>query len=316
MPAGAARTVPPAAGATPAMAQWFAAKAEHPDALLFFRMGDFYELFFADAEAAAAALDIALSHRGEHSGQPIPMCGVPCTLAAEIYLARLIRRGFRVAVVEQMEDPKNRTGKAPIRRAVVRPDHTRHVLTEEALLEAGRPNLLVALARDAGRRGRCLDRRFHWPVRDQRDRSHGAGLAAGPAGTGRDTGTGRARPGRLGGHSVARTGRIADADCAPPLLQTFGSPTSTRWLISESRGRGRGNGARLVLNSAEDDALPAHRPSGRRTIRVPADGCGDTRQPGVPLLARQRRLAYAARRCAADLTAAGAPVLTTGWQRR
>ncbi len=125
MPAGVVAPVPPAAGATPAMAQWFAAKSEHPDALLFFRMGDFYELFFADAEAAAAALDIALSHRGEHGGQPIPMCGVPHH-AAEIYLARLIRRGFRVAVVEQTEDPKNRTGKAPIRREVVRADHARH----------------------------------------------------------------------------------------------------------------------------------------------------------------------------------------------
>lgn len=101
------------------MAQWFVAKAEHPDALLFFRMGDFYELFFADAEAAAAALDITLSHRGEHAGTPIPMCGVPHH-ASEVYLARLIRRGFRVAIVEQMEDPRARTGKLPIRREVVR----------------------------------------------------------------------------------------------------------------------------------------------------------------------------------------------------
>jgi DNA mismatch repair protein MutS len=137
---------PTATGATPAMAQWFAAKADHPDALLFFRMGDFYELFFADAEAAAAALDIALSHRGEHAGQPIPMCGVPHH-AAELYLARLIRRGFRVAIVEQMEDPKTRTGKAPIKREVVRLI-TPGTVTEEALLEAGRPNLLVAIARD------------------------------------------------------------------------------------------------------------------------------------------------------------------------
>jgi DNA mismatch repair protein MutS len=126
------------------MAQWFAAKADHPDALLFFRMGDFYELFFADAEAAAAALDIALSHRGEHAGSPIPMCGVPHH-ASEIYLARLIRRGFRVAIVEQMEDPKARTGKLPIKREVVR-IITPGTLTEEALLEAGRPNLLLALA--------------------------------------------------------------------------------------------------------------------------------------------------------------------------
>ena len=127
------------------MAQWFAAKAEHPDALVFFRMGDFYELFFADAEAAAAALDIALTARGEHAGAPIPMCGVPVH-AAEAYLARLIRRGFRVAVAEQMEDPKaRRSAKVPIRRAVVRLI-TPGTLTEDALLEAGRSNFLLAMA--------------------------------------------------------------------------------------------------------------------------------------------------------------------------
>jgi DNA mismatch repair protein MutS len=134
------------ANATPAMAQWFAAKETHPDALLFFRMGDFYELFFADAEAAAAALDIVLSHRGEHNGVPIPMCGVP-KHAAETYLARLIRRGYRVAVAEQMEDPKTRaSAKTPIRREVVRL-MTPGTITEEALLEAGQPNLLLGLAR-------------------------------------------------------------------------------------------------------------------------------------------------------------------------
>jgi DNA mismatch repair protein MutS len=99
------------------MAQWFALKADHLDALLFLRMGDFYELFFADAEAVA--LDIALTARGEHAGAPIPMGGVPVH-AAKAYLARLIRRGFRIAVAEQMEDPKKRPGKAPIRREVIR----------------------------------------------------------------------------------------------------------------------------------------------------------------------------------------------------
>ena len=130
-------------GATPAMAQWFALKAENPDALLFFRMGDFYELFFEDADAASAALDIALTHRGEHAGKPIQMCGVPAH-AADAYLARLIRRGFRVAVGEQMEDPKLRVGKAPIRRAVVRLV-TPGTLTEETLLDSSRPNLLLGL---------------------------------------------------------------------------------------------------------------------------------------------------------------------------
>jgi DNA mismatch repair protein MutS len=139
---------PTAQGATPAMAQWFAAKADHPNALLFFRMGDFYELFFADAEAAATALDIALSHRGEHNGAPIPMCGVPHH-AAESYLLRLIRRGWRVAIVEQIEDPKSRpaNSKAPIKRAVTRVV-TPGTITEDTLLEAGRANLLLALTRE------------------------------------------------------------------------------------------------------------------------------------------------------------------------
>ena len=134
-----------AEGASPAIAQWFGLKAENPDALLFLRMGDFYELFFADAEAAASALDIALTKRGEHGGAPIPMCGVPVH-AADAYLSRLIRRGFRVAVAEQMEATKGRTGKAPLKRAVVRLV-TPGTLTEDSLLDAHRPNLLLALAR-------------------------------------------------------------------------------------------------------------------------------------------------------------------------
>ncbi len=128
------------------MAQWFAVKARHPDALVFFRMGDFFEMFFADAEAASAALDIALTHRGEHAGAPIAMCGVPVH-AADAYLARLIRRGFRVAVAEQMENPKARVGRGPIRREVVRVV-TPGTLTEDTLLEARRPNLLLALSAD------------------------------------------------------------------------------------------------------------------------------------------------------------------------
>ncbi len=136
------------------MAQWFAIKAEHEDALLFFRMGDFYELFFADAQAASAALDIALTARGKHQEQPVPMCGVPVS-QAEMYLARLIRRGFRVAIVEQMEDPaaaRARGAKGPLARAVVRLV-TPGTLTEESLLEAGRANFLLAIVPEGGRLG-------------------------------------------------------------------------------------------------------------------------------------------------------------------
>ncbi len=133
---------------TPMMAQYLEIKAQYPDALLFYRMGDFYELFFDDAVAASAALDIALTKRGKHAGDDIPMCGVPVH-SAENYLLTLIRKGFRVAVGEQMESPeqaKKRGSKSVVQRDVVRLV-TPGTLTEESLLEARRHNYLAALAR-------------------------------------------------------------------------------------------------------------------------------------------------------------------------
>jgi DNA mismatch repair protein MutS len=133
------------------MAQYFAAKAAQPDALVFFRMGDFYELFFDDAKAAAGALGIALTARGTHAGEPIPMAGVPVH-AAEAYLAKLIRAGFKVSVCEQMEDPseaKKRGSKAVVRRDVVRVV-TPGTLTEDSLLDARGANRLAAVAFRAG----------------------------------------------------------------------------------------------------------------------------------------------------------------------
>ncbi|MCU0802296.1 MAG: DNA mismatch repair protein MutS [Rhodobacteraceae bacterium] len=132
---------------TPMMAQYLEIKARHPHAILFYRMGDFYEMFFDDAVAAAAALDIALTKRGQHQGQDIPMCGVPVH-AAEGYLLTLIRKGFRVAIAEQMEDPaeaRKRGYKAVVRRDVVRLV-TPGTLTEDSLLEARRSNYLAAYA--------------------------------------------------------------------------------------------------------------------------------------------------------------------------
>ncbi len=138
--------------ATPAMAQYFELKAANPGYLLFYRMGDFYELFFEDAEIASRILGIALTKRGKHAGEDIPMCGVPVH-AAEEYLHKLIAAGQRVAVCEQMEDPaeaKRRRGhKAVVQREVVRLV-TPGTLTEETLLEAGRHNFLAALARARG----------------------------------------------------------------------------------------------------------------------------------------------------------------------
>ena len=142
---------PLAADASPVMAQFFEAKARQPDALVFFRMGDFYELFFDDAEKAATALGIALTARGTHQGAPIPMAGVPVH-AAEAYLAKLIRAGFKVAVCEQMEDPaeaRKRGGKSIVRRDVVRVV-TPGTLTEDGLLDARGANRLAAVAVRAG----------------------------------------------------------------------------------------------------------------------------------------------------------------------
>ncbi|MAM39450.1 MAG: DNA mismatch repair protein MutS [Erythrobacter sp.] len=156
---------------TPMMQQYLALKEEAGDALLFYRMGDFFELFFDDARVAAQVLDIALTTRGEHGGQPVPMCGVPVH-AAEGYLARLIKGGCRVAIAEQTETPdeaKERTKREgkPVSKALVSRDIVRFVtagtLTEEALLEPRRANLLVAVA----------------PVRD------GVGLASCDISTGR-----------------------------------------------------------------------------------------------------------------------------------
>src|ERR1700741_5388685 len=133
---------------TPMMAQYLEIKAANPDCLLFYRMGDFYELFFADAEVAARALGIVLTKRGKHLRRDIPMCGVPIERSDE-YLHRLIALGHRVAVCEQLEDPaeaKKRGNKSVVRRDVVRLV-TAGTLTEETLLDARRNNYLLAVAR-------------------------------------------------------------------------------------------------------------------------------------------------------------------------
>jgi DNA mismatch repair protein MutS len=139
------------AQATPVMAQYLELKVQYPDCLLFFRMGDFYELFFEDAVIAAKALSLALTQRGKLKGDDIPLAGVPYH-AADAYIAKLIRQGFRVAVCEQLEDPaeaKKRGAKSVVKRGIVRV-MTPGTLTEDSLLEERGANRLVALSVRAG----------------------------------------------------------------------------------------------------------------------------------------------------------------------
>src|SRR3977135_2707059 len=153
-PSGFESGPPPADGApraTPVIEQFIEIKAANPDCLLFYRMGDFYELFFEDAEIASRALGIVLTKRGKHLGQDIPMCGVPVHRSDE-YLHRLIAQGHRVAVCEQLEDPaeaRKRGSKSVVRRNVIRLV-TPGTLTEDTLLDARRNNYLLAIARARG----------------------------------------------------------------------------------------------------------------------------------------------------------------------
>ncbi len=131
------------AGATPAMRQYFDAKRQYRDAIVFFRMGDFYEMFYEDALTAARALELTLTSRSkDSSGGAIPMCGVPFH-AADGYIARLVKKGFRVAVCEQVEDP--RKAKGLVRREVVRVVSP-GTLTDAGYLEAREPAFLMAIA--------------------------------------------------------------------------------------------------------------------------------------------------------------------------
>src|SRR5947207_3565964 len=193
---------------TPMMAQYIEIKAANPDCLLFYRMGDFYELFFEDAETASRALGIVLTKRGRHRGADIPMCGVPVERADE-YLHRLIALGHRVAVCEQLEDPalaRKRGGKSVVRRDVIRLV-TPGTLTEDSLLDARRNNYLAALARSRASAG---DDRFALAWIDISTGEFGVaecergGLAAAIA---------RIEPGEI----IVSDALYADAELAPTL---------------------------------------------------------------------------------------------------
>ncbi len=200
---------------TPLMRQFFAAKAEHPDVLLFFRMGDFYELFHDDARKAAKLLDITLTQRGSSAGQPIPMAGVPHH-ASEGYLARLVALGESVAICEQIGDPA--TSKGLVERKVVR-IVTPGTVTDEALLDERRDTLLLAISRN----------------------KHGYGLAWA------DLASGRLRANEVEGDDAldAELARlqpaevlIADEDGWPPAVrEARGLRRRAPWLFDADSGR-------------------------------------------------------------------------------
>lgn len=139
------QTAEPLSPHTPMMQQYLRIKAEHPDELVFYRMGDFYELFYEDAKRAAKLLDVTLTARGKSNGEPIPMAGIPYH-AADGYLAKLVRAGVSVAICEQIGDPA--TSKGPVERKVVR-IVTPGTVSDEALMDSGRDNLLVAVHQQA-----------------------------------------------------------------------------------------------------------------------------------------------------------------------
>ena len=137
---------------TPMMQQFFSIKAKYPDSMLFFRLGDFYELFYDDARQASEILDITLTSRGKSGGDPIPMCGVPFH-SADSYLARLIKSGFSVAICEQIGDPN--TSKGPVERRVVRL-LTPGTVTDEALLDPEKDNYLAGVYKNGATYGLAI----------------------------------------------------------------------------------------------------------------------------------------------------------------
>ena len=161
----------PASAHTPMMQQYLRIKAQHPDVLLFYRMGDFYELFYDDARRAAKLLDITLTARGQSDGAPIPMAGVPAQ-TLDSYLARAVRKGESVAICEQIGDPAK--AKGPVERQVVRVV-TPGTVTDDALLEERRSTLLAALNRDGRSLWTRLARALERPLlRARRERQRGA----------------------------------------------------------------------------------------------------------------------------------------------
>ena len=234
---------------TPVMEQYIEIKAANPDCLLFYRMGDFYELFFEDAEVASRALGIVLTKRGKHLGRDIPMCGVPIHRADE-YLHRLIALGHRVAVCEQLEDPaeaRKRGGKSVVRRDVVRLV-TPGTLTEDTLLDARRNNYLLAIARARGSSARRRRAASRSPGSTSRPANSASPSATAPGLAGRDRAARAGRDHRLGRALRRRRAR------ALPALAAGGDAAAARRVRRRDR---RAPARRLFRASPAREAFGA-----------------------------------------------------------
>ena len=267
---------------TPVMQQYLRIKTQYPDVLLFYRMGDFYELFYEDARRAAGLLDIALTQRGASAGSPIPMAGVPVN-SVESYLARLVRRGESVAICEQIGDPAK--SKGPVERQVVRVV-TPGTVTDEALLEQRRETLLAALVRDGERCGLAwLDLAAGRFSVLECSGSHGARRRTGAAAAGRAAGAGgsgdarRQRAGRPRRTAAAR--RPAPAHAAALALRSrqrlapadrpdgHPRPSGLRRRRAAARDSRRRRAAAVRARHAEIGAAAHSRARRRRPRRRP-----------------------------------------------
>jgi DNA mismatch repair protein MutS len=285
------------------MVQYLSLKAEAADCLLFYRMGDFFELFFDDAKAAAACLDIALTARGEHEGEPIPMCGVPIH-AAEAYLARLIKAGHRVAIAEQTESPPKRRSAVEVgrHRAIVRVV-TAGTLTEEALLERALGNWLVATVEVGDRCGiarRTISTALRAVARSPRCARRGAGAAR--RGRDRQPETCRAarrRSGKAGFDSIA-------AETAPQ--ERFGVATLDGFGRSTARRSPPPAGCSLSRRGRARSA-PFLRRRRARVGRSHDDRCGDAGEPEIAVSAGGSRAGSLLAAVDRTVTGAGARLL-------
>ena len=292
------------------MEQYIEIKAANPDCLLFYRMGDFYELFFDDAEVAARALGIVLTKRGKHLGRDIPMCGVPVERADE-YLHRLIAFGHRVAVCEQLEDPaeaRKRGNKSVVRRDVVRLV-TPGTLTEDLLLDARRNNYLLALARARVSSTKTASRSpgstsprasFAWrkaTVPVLRPRSPASSRAKSSSPTRFIRRRACAAAARAAGGDAARPRRVRRRDCraaACRVLRRRHDRGLRRILARRADGRGGGDHLRRAHPDRQASAAVAAGARGRR--RDARDRPRDAQQPRARAHACRRTARFAARR--------------------